>query len=75
MARGQKQLEHLLRRAGFGASIADLTKFQDLSVNVVSDLVASSARLGDGYRVEARIVTWQSAEHLACLVESMNRAR
>jgi uncharacterized protein (DUF1800 family) len=39
MARGHKQLEHLLRRAGFGASISDLTKYQDLSVNVVTDLL------------------------------------
>jgi uncharacterized protein (DUF1800 family) len=39
MARGHSQLEHLLRRAGFGASIADLTRFQDLSVNVVTDLL------------------------------------
>ncbi len=39
MGRGHKQLEHLLRRAGFGASISDLTKYQDLSVNVVTDLL------------------------------------
>jgi uncharacterized protein (DUF1800 family) len=39
MARGHQQLEHLLRRAGFGASISDLTKYQDLSVNVVVDLL------------------------------------
>ena len=42
MARGHSQLEHLLRRAGFGASIADLTKFQDLSVNVVTDLLLNT---------------------------------
>jgi uncharacterized protein (DUF1800 family) len=42
MARGHRQLEHLLRRAGFGASIADLTKYQDLSVNVVTDLLLNS---------------------------------
>jgi len=42
MARGNKQLEHLLRRAGFGASIVDLTKFQDLSVNVVTDLLLNA---------------------------------
>ena len=42
MARGHKQLEHLLRRAGFGASIADLTKFQDISVNVVTDLLLNA---------------------------------
>jgi uncharacterized protein (DUF1800 family) len=42
MARGHKQLEHLLRRAGFGASISDLTKYQDLSVNVVTDLLLNA---------------------------------
>jgi uncharacterized protein (DUF1800 family) len=39
MARGHRQLEHLLRRAGFGASVDDLRQFQDLSVNVVADLL------------------------------------
>lgn len=39
MARGHRQLEHLLRRAGFGASIDDLTQFQDLSVPVVTDML------------------------------------
>src|SRR5918995_7224392 len=42
MARGHRQLEHLLRRAGFGASISDLTKYQDLSVNVVTDLLLNA---------------------------------
>jgi uncharacterized protein (DUF1800 family) len=39
MARGHRPLEHLLRRAGFGASIDDLTQFQDLSIPVVTDLL------------------------------------
>ncbi len=39
MARGHQQLEHLLRRAGFGASIDDLTRYQDLSVSVVADFL------------------------------------
>jgi uncharacterized protein (DUF1800 family) len=39
MARGHRPLEHLLRRAGFGASIDDLRHFQDLSVNVVTELL------------------------------------
>jgi uncharacterized protein (DUF1800 family) len=39
MARGHRQLEHLLRRAGFGASIDDLTQYQDLSASVVADFL------------------------------------
>ncbi|MGH9349056.1 MAG: DUF1800 domain-containing protein [Vicinamibacterales bacterium] len=39
MARGHRQIEHLLRRAGFGASLDDLTRFQDLAVTVVTDLL------------------------------------
>jgi uncharacterized protein (DUF1800 family) len=39
MARGHRQLEHLLRRAGFGASIADLRQFEDLSTTVVADFL------------------------------------
>ena len=39
MARGHRQLEHLLRRAGFGASIEDLRQYQDLAVPVVTDLL------------------------------------
>jgi uncharacterized protein (DUF1800 family) len=39
MARGHRPLEHLLRRAGFGASIEDLAQFEDLSISVVTDLL------------------------------------
>jgi uncharacterized protein (DUF1800 family) len=39
MARGHRPLEHLLRRAGFGASINDLARFEDLSIPVVTDLL------------------------------------
>ncbi len=42
MARGHRPLEHLLRRAGFGASIDDLTQYQDLSVNVVTELLLNA---------------------------------
>jgi HlyD family secretion protein len=34
---------------------------EEQRVNVVIDLEAAPAALGDGYRVEARIVTWESA--------------
>jgi uncharacterized protein (DUF1800 family) len=39
MARGHRQLEHLLRRAGFGASVNDLRQFEDLSTSVATDLL------------------------------------
>jgi uncharacterized protein (DUF1800 family) len=39
MARGHRQLEHLFRRAGFGASADDLRRFHDLSPTVVADLL------------------------------------
>ena len=37
MARGRTGIEHLLRRAGFGASPADLASFDDMSVSGVVD--------------------------------------
>src|SRR5262245_39926754 len=37
MARGRTGIEHLLRRAGFGASPADLESFEDMSVSGVLD--------------------------------------
>jgi hypothetical protein len=39
MARGHRQLEHLLRRAGFGASTDDLANYSDLSMSVVTDFL------------------------------------
>lgn len=39
MARGHQPLEHLLRRAGFGASADDLVAYADLSVPVVTELL------------------------------------
>jgi uncharacterized protein (DUF1800 family) len=41
MARGHRQLEHLLRRAGFGASIEDIRRYQDLSIPVVTDFLVN----------------------------------
>src|SRR5690242_12676833 len=37
MARGRTGIEHLLRRAGFGASPADLASFDDMSLSGVVD--------------------------------------
>jgi HlyD family secretion protein len=37
---------------------------EEKRVNVIADFVDSSSRLGDGYRVETRIVTWESAHVL-----------
>ena len=47
MARGHHQLEHLLRRAGFGASLDDLRRFHDLSPTVVADLLLNVDEDGD----------------------------
>ncbi|MFL5381818.1 MAG: efflux RND transporter periplasmic adaptor subunit [Longimicrobiaceae bacterium] len=46
---------------------------EEQRVNVIGDLVASSARLGDGYRVEARIVTWESPRVLKVPVSALFR--
>ena len=43
MARGHRQLEHLLRRAGFGASLEDLIRFQDFSASVVAELMLNGS--------------------------------
>ena len=37
MARGRTGIEHLLRRAGFGASPADLASFDGMSMSDVTD--------------------------------------
>jgi len=37
---------------------------EEQRVNVVADLLSTSARLGEGYRVEARIVTWERPDVL-----------
>jgi HlyD family secretion protein len=37
---------------------------EEQRVNVIGDLVSSSPRLGEGYRVEARIVTWERPDVL-----------
>ena len=52
MARGHRQLEHLLRRAGFGASLEDLRRFHDLSPTVVTDLLLN---FDEDVDVDARI--------------------
>ena len=46
---------------------------EEQRVNVVGDLAGSSPRLGDGYRVEARIVTWQAADVVKVPVSAVFR--
>jgi uncharacterized protein (DUF1800 family) len=41
MARGHRQIEHVLRRAGFGASVEDLASFEGLSLPVVTDFLVN----------------------------------
>jgi HlyD family secretion protein len=46
---------------------------EEQRVNVVADLLSTSARLGEGYRVEARIVTWERADVLKVPVSALFR--
>ena len=47
MARGQTQIEHLLRRAGFGASAEELAFYNEMSVPSVIDRLVDYERLPD----------------------------
>src|SRR5687768_12375270 len=47
MARGNWQVEHLLRRAGFGPSAEDLSRFEDASVSVAIDHLIEYQRQPD----------------------------
>src|SRR5687768_3686772 len=47
MARGNWQVEHLLRRAGFGPSAEDLSRFEDASVSVAIDHLVEYQRQPD----------------------------
>ena len=53
MARGNWQVEHLLRRAGFGPSADDFSRFEDTSVSVVIDHLVEYQRQPDD--VDAKI--------------------
>jgi HlyD family secretion protein len=46
---------------------------EEQRVNVVADLTAASATLGDGYRVEGRIVVWQADDVLQVPVSALFR--
>lgn len=46
---------------------------EEQRVNVVADLTTPSTALGDGYRVEGRIVVWSAAEVLKVPVSSLFR--
>lgn len=47
---------------------------EEQRVNVISDLVQPEPRLGDGYRVEARIVVWEAADVLQIPASALFRA-
>ena len=47
MARANWQVEHLLRRAGFGPSAEDLARYEDSSVSVVVDRLVEFDRIPD----------------------------
>lgn len=46
---------------------------EEKRVNVIADLVDSPGKLGDGYRVEANIVTWEAADVLKIPVSAAFR--
>ncbi len=46
---------------------------EEQRVNVIADFIAPPASLGDGYRVEARIVIWEGAEILKVPVSALFR--
>ena len=46
---------------------------EEQRVNVVADLTTPSTALGDGYRVEGRIVVWQADDVLKVPVSSLFR--
>ena len=47
MARGNWQVEHLLRRAGFGPNAEDLARFEDAPVAVAVDSLVDYDRQPD----------------------------
>jgi uncharacterized protein (DUF1800 family) len=47
MARGNWQAEHLFRRAGFGATAADLARFGEVSLSIVIDHLVEYDRVPD----------------------------
>jgi HlyD family secretion protein len=46
---------------------------EEQRVNVIADLIESTTALGDGYRVEARIVVWQGDKVLQVPVSALFR--
>jgi uncharacterized protein (DUF1800 family) len=47
MARGNWQVEHLLRRAGFGPNADDLARFEEMSVSLAVDHLVEYERIAD----------------------------
>jgi HlyD family secretion protein len=47
---------------------------EEQRVNVIADLVEGAAGLGDGYRIEARIVVWESPDVLRVPASALFRA-
>ena len=47
MARGNWQVEHLLRRAGFGPNADDLTRFEEMSASLAVDYLVEYERIPD----------------------------
>ena len=47
MARGNWQVEHLLRRAGFGPSADDLARFEEMSASLAVDYLVEYERIPD----------------------------
>jgi HlyD family secretion protein len=65
-------LVRLVEPAGF-TKVSTLG-VEEQRVNVIGDLAAAPAALGDGYRVEARIVTWEAADVLKVPTSALLRS-
>lgn len=71
---GEGVLEGRVRRVEpSGFTKVSALGVEEQRVNVIGELSAAPPSLGDGYRVEARIVTWEAAEVLKVPVSALFR--
>ena len=73
---GPEALEARVRRVEpSGFTKVSALGVEEQRVNIVIDLVEPDARLGDGYRVEVRIVTWEGDDVLQIPASALFRVR
>lgn len=72
---GPEALEARVRRVEpSGFTKVSALGVEEQRVNVVADLLAHEPRLGDGYRVEVRIVVWEAADVVQVPASALFRA-